>query len=106
MTNGMTRTGTRTNPYGSEEKDGGAGGRVQQELKQEVELQRVSLGRTGQLSKGSRFKTIMTSPGHERTGQTEKGAESLSSRPPSLPPSCRQLTQTRPSVFPGSQKPD
>lgn len=87
MTNDMTRTGTRTNPYGSEEKEGGAGGRVQQELKQEVELQRgcrsrVRLGRTGQLSKGSRFKTIMTSPGHERTGQTEKGAESLSSLPP------------------------
>lgn len=88
MTNGMTRSGTRTNPYGSEEKEGGAGGRVQQELKQEVELQRVSLGRTGQLSKGSRFKTIMTSPGHERTGQTEKGAESLSSLPPSPPPAA------------------
>lgn len=67
--------------------------------KQEVEQQfgwcsRAGPSRTGQLPKGLKFKTIMTSPGYERTGQTKKGAESpplLSFSPPR--PSCHQLTQ-------------
>lgn len=87
----MTRTGTQTNPHGWGRKR--AESRNRKWSYSFGGCSRVIPSRTGQLSKRSRFKTIMTSLGHKRTGQTEKGADSAPPLP-TLPPSCPQLTQT------------